>query len=190
MAPCPWNPPQFIDSVEVLHSILHASSYVRCPCKGHGIGCGSSSWSPTQNMTWYEIHRLSRFIQLRWYATVKCPRTVSWPNDCWRTKSSQGYTGTNRKWNWWDFRLGFIKLTFRLQCHDWLGTVQHPISTLAAIGDTHVKGTTNAVCGSFPIRPTQEVPSDMKFRHIRCHFNLQCQQKTEFKNEATGSCKV
>ncbi len=25
--------------VEVLHSIMHTTDYLRCPCKGHGVGC-------------------------------------------------------------------------------------------------------------------------------------------------------
>ena len=28
-----------IDCVEVLHAIIYANGYVRCPCKGHGVGC-------------------------------------------------------------------------------------------------------------------------------------------------------
>ena len=30
---------QLIDWVEVLHPVMDASGYVRCPCKGHGVGC-------------------------------------------------------------------------------------------------------------------------------------------------------
>ena len=35
----PYSPDGGIDYVEVLHPIMHATGYVRCPCKGHGIGC-------------------------------------------------------------------------------------------------------------------------------------------------------
>ena len=28
-----------IDCVEVLHPVMYASSYVRYPCKGYGVGC-------------------------------------------------------------------------------------------------------------------------------------------------------
>ncbi len=28
-----------IDWIELLHHVMHTSCYVRCPCKGHGVGC-------------------------------------------------------------------------------------------------------------------------------------------------------
>ncbi len=28
-----------IGEVEILHPVRHASGYVRCPCKRHGVGC-------------------------------------------------------------------------------------------------------------------------------------------------------
>ena len=40
MAKCSDIPPGMVvvDWVEVLHPIIHASGYARCPCKGYGAG--------------------------------------------------------------------------------------------------------------------------------------------------------
>ena len=46
-----WDNLWLIGWVEVLHPVMHASSYVRCSLKdmGHAI-CDSSSWSPKQEV--------------------------------------------------------------------------------------------------------------------------------------------
>ncbi len=50
-----------IDWVDVLHPVMNASGYVRCPCKGHGVGCLRLFLKarPRGDM-WYEIHRHCR----------------------------------------------------------------------------------------------------------------------------------
>ena len=34
---------RIVDWVEVYCLVMHASSYVRCVCKGHGVGCGTGA---------------------------------------------------------------------------------------------------------------------------------------------------
>ena len=58
------------------------------------------------------------------------------------------------------------------ELHDWLGW-DSLVITLVAVWDTHVKDMGKAVCVLLPIwSPTQEVTSDMKFGHTRCHFKF------------------
>ncbi len=60
---------------------------------------------------------------------------------------------------------------------DRLGRVYHPVSTLVAIWDAHVKDMGKAVCGSSSSWSlTQEVTSDMKFRQQR-PFQNDCRIK-------------
>ena len=63
-----------IDWVGVLHPIMHASGYVRCPWKGHGIG---RLWllllKPNTGDDYYEIHRHTRWhFKLHIHQKEKC----------------------------------------------------------------------------------------------------------------------
>ena len=41
--------------VEVFHPVMHASVYVRCPYKGHGVGC---MWHLLRPMTVFQIRHV------------------------------------------------------------------------------------------------------------------------------------